>query len=101
MPGILRLKIGNILFAKLNESMKRYEAFANKQSAIRLNMNESIKSSDVYSHLLTANQKCVGKGDRPLFTPTDLVGESSLLITGGKQFSAALSSSFSFSVTLT
>ncbi|KAK8052688.1 putative cytochrome P450 67 [Apiospora saccharicola] len=101
MPGILRLKIGNILFAKLNEAMKRYEAFANTQSAKRLAVDSAIKTSDVYSHLLTANLKCAEKGQRPLFTPTDLVGESSLLITGGKgpqfclvslRFSASLTS---------
>jgi len=97
MPGILRLKTGNILFAKLNEAMGKYEAFANKQSASRLAMDATIKSSDVYSHLLTANQKCIEKGERALFTPADLVGESSLLITGGKLFFT----SFSLSVKLT
>ncbi|KAF3762848.1 cytochrome P450 [Cryphonectria parasitica EP155] len=30
MPGVLRLKLGKILFSKLNEDMKRYEAFANE-----------------------------------------------------------------------
>ncbi|KAK8018790.1 isotrichodermin C-15 hydroxylase [Apiospora marii] len=95
MPGILRLKIGNILFAKLNEAMKRYEAFANTQSAKRLAMDSAIKTSDVYSHLLAANLKCVEKGERALFTPTDLVGESSLLITGGSDTTAtAISTTF-------
>ncbi|KAK8068776.1 cytochrome P450 [Apiospora phragmitis] len=41
--------------AKLNEAMKRYEAFANQQSAKRLAMDSAIKTSDVYSHLLAAN----------------------------------------------
>ncbi|KAK8131617.1 cytochrome P450 4A5 [Apiospora sp. TS-2023a] len=95
MPGILRLKIGNILFAKLNKAMKRYEAFANKQSTKRLAMDPAIQTGDVYSHLLTANLKCRDKGERALFTPTDLVGESSLLITGGSDTTAtAISTTF-------
>lgn len=84
MPGILRLKIGNILFARLNQAMKRYEAFANTQSTKRLAMDSTENASDVYSHLLAANLKCAKKGESALFTPADLVGESSLLITGGK-----------------
>ena len=81
MPGILRLKLGNILFAKLNADMKRYEAFANEQSTRRLGLGDKAEHADVYSHLLKANK--ANKGGRPLFTPHDLIGESSLLITGG------------------
>lgn len=81
MPGILRLKLGNILFTRLNQDMKRYEAFANQQSRRRLAMGDDSKIPDVYSHLLRANE---ASKDRPLFTDHDLVGESSLLITGGK-----------------
>ncbi|KAL9619185.1 MAG: hypothetical protein Q9160_006194 [Pyrenula sp. 1 TL-2023] len=82
MPGLLRLKLGKILFAKLNEDMQRYEAFSNEQSRRRLALNDTVNSKDVYSHLLASN-KANGAG-KQLFTPTDLVGESSLLITGGQ-----------------
>lgn len=81
MPSILRLKIGNILFSKLNNDMKRYEAFANQQSRKRLAMGNEAKDADVYSHLLRANEASKGK---PMFNDHDLVGESSLLITGGE-----------------
>ncbi|KAK8045563.1 cytochrome P450 [Apiospora rasikravindrae] len=88
MPGILRFKIGNILFAKLNAAMKRYEAFANSQSTRRLALDPELKANDVYSHLLAANNKATERGERALFTPEDLVGESSLLITGGSDTTA-------------
>lgn len=84
MPGILRLKIGNFLFAKLNEDTKKYEAFARKQSTRRLALGDNIEVSDVYSYLLNADKIRIKQGAKPLFTPEDLVGESSLLITGGK-----------------
>jgi hypothetical protein len=82
MPAILRLKIGNLFFAELNKDLHRYEAFANKQSTKRWGLNRDMEHKDVYSHLLLANEDT--KRDAPLFTPADLVGESSLLITGGK-----------------
>ncbi|KAH6639969.1 cytochrome P450-like protein [Truncatella angustata] len=95
MPGILRLKIGNLLFASLNEAMKRYEAFANQQSSRRLAMDSNLETADVYSHLLAANQNCMKEGNKVLFTPEDLVGESSLLITGGSDTTAtAISTTF-------
>ncbi|KAM0809260.1 putative Cytochrome P450-like protein [Seiridium cardinale] len=95
MPGILRLKIGNILFASLNEAMKRYEAFATQQSTKRLEMNHDLGFADVYSHLLAANVKYTKEGKQALFTPHDLVGESSLLITGGSDTTAtAISTTF-------
>lgn len=81
MPGILRLKIGNILFSKHINDMKRYEAFANQQTRRRLAMGNDAKDADVYSHLLRANE---ASKDNPLFSEHDLVGESSLLITGGQ-----------------
>jgi hypothetical protein len=81
MPAILRLKIGNLLFAELNKDLLRYEAFANKQSTKRLGLGRDTAHKDVYSHLLVANENT--KTGAPLFTPADLVGESSLLITGG------------------
>ncbi|KAK7733126.1 hypothetical protein SLS53_008314 [Cytospora paraplurivora] len=92
MPSILRLKLGHILFAKLNQDMKRYEAFANQQSRKRLAMGDEAEMPDVYSHLLKANR---ASKDRPLFTDHDLVGESSLLITGGSDTTAtAISATF-------
>lgn len=81
MPGILRLKLGTILFAKLNKDMRRYEAFSNQQSQKRLALGSELESKDVYSHLLASNE--ASRNGKPLFTATDLVGESSLLITGG------------------
>ncbi|KAI9658000.1 MAG: hypothetical protein M1821_002660 [Bathelium mastoideum] len=82
MPWLLRLKIGNLLFPKLNKDMKRYEAFARKQSMRRLKMGVHTIARDVYSYLLQANE--ASKESQPLFTPEDLVGESSLLITSGE-----------------
>jgi hypothetical protein len=81
MPGILRLKIGNLLFAKLNKDLRRYEDFANQQSTKRLALGDATAYQDVYSHLLQANNK--SDSENLLFKPADLVGESSLLITGG------------------
>ena len=81
MPGILRLKLGSILFAKLNKDMRRYEAFSNEQSQKRLALGNELESKDVYSHLLASNE--ASRNGESLFTATDLVGESSLLITSG------------------
>lgn len=82
MPAILRLKIGNLLFAELNKDLQRYEQFAKDMSTKRLALGDEAPHQDVYSHLLAANKK--SKTGTPLFKPADLVGESSLLITGGK-----------------
>ncbi|KAI1394478.1 cytochrome P450-like protein [Hypoxylon trugodes] len=93
MPWILRLKLGNILFAKLNTDMKRYEAFANEQSSKRLALENSPRVPDVYSYLLESNKS--SKEGNSLFSPHDLVGESSLLITGGSDTTAtAISATF-------
>jgi hypothetical protein len=81
MPAILRLKIGNIFFAELNKDLQRYEAFANQQSMKRLALGDAAPHQDVYSHLLVSNKN--SKSGDPLFKASDLVGESSLLITGG------------------
>lgn len=81
MPAILHLKIGNLLFAKLNKDLLRYEAFANQQSTKRLALGDAAEHKDVFSHLLLSNKS--SKPENPLFTPADLVGEASLLITGG------------------
>ncbi|CAI6336778.1 unnamed protein product [Periconia digitata] len=87
MPGILRLKIGNLFFAELNKDLHRYEAFANQQSTKRLALSEDdAVHKDVYSHLLVANKN--SKPGTMLFRPADLVGESSLLITGGSDTTA-------------
>ncbi|KAF2867688.1 cytochrome P450 [Massariosphaeria phaeospora] len=86
MPAILRLKIGNWFFAELNKDLQRYEAFANKLSTERLALGDAAVHKDVYSHLLAANVN--SKSDTPLFKPADLVGESSLLITGGSDTTA-------------
>ena len=82
MPGILRLRWGSIVFAKLNKDMRRYEAFSNQQSQKRLALGNDLGSKDVYSHLLASNE--TSRTGKPLFTATDLVGESSLLISGGQ-----------------
>jgi hypothetical protein len=81
MPMILRLKIGNWFFAELNKDLHRYEAFANQQSTKRLALGDDAEHRDVYSYLLDANKNA--KTGTPLFSHHDLVGESSLLITGG------------------
>lgn len=80
----MRLKIGNLLFANLHKDLKRYESFSNVQSSKRLALGDGVPIPDVYSHLLDANKTSTKQGSPPLFTPNDLVGESSLLITGGK-----------------
>lgn len=81
MPAILRLKIGNWFFAELNKDLHRYETFANQQSQKRLALGDDADHRDVYSYLLDANKDA--KAAKPLFSSYDLVGESSLLITGG------------------
>jgi hypothetical protein len=81
MPAILRLKIGNLFFSELNKDLYRYEAFANQQSTKRLRLDRDMIHKDVYSHLLLAKETT--KTGTPLFSPADLVSESSLLITGG------------------
>ena len=88
MPGILKFKIGNAVFAGLEKDMKRYQAFSNQQSNRRLLKGDSLEIRDVYSHLLAANKS--SKAERPLFSPEDLVSESSLLITGGNTLSLCL-----------
>ncbi|KAL8792651.1 MAG: hypothetical protein Q9195_004779 [Heterodermia aff. obscurata] len=94
MPGILRMKLGSILFAKLIKDMRRYEAFSNRQSQKRLALGNESGHKDVYSHLLASNE--VSRNGKPLFTVTDLVGESSLLITGGSDTTATAMSSTIF-----
>ena len=84
MPGILRLNLGSIVFAKLNKDMRRYEAFSNQQPQKRLALGNEFESKDVYSHLLASNE--ASRNGKPLFSATDLVGDSSLLITRGQYY---------------
>ena len=89
MPWIIKLPIGKLLFSGLQKDMEKYAQFAQDMSDKRLARESegNVPYTDVYSFLLAANKDNKDES-RPLFTPEDLVGESSLLITGGSDTTA-------------
>ncbi|KAF2676845.1 cytochrome P450 family protein [Lentithecium fluviatile CBS 122367] len=86
MPALLRFGIGDWFYPGLSKNLQRYEAFARQQSTKRLALGNDTGHHDVFSHLLLANKN--SKSGAPVFSPSDLVAETSLLITGGSDTTA-------------
>ena len=99
MQGLLALHLDKVLFRKLGSDMQRYQAFSKRQSDTRLSKGDNVPTKDVFSFLIDAKDPETGKqtsrwiGHRDMslksskgsgFEMPELVGEASLLITGGK-----------------
>ena len=96
MQGLLALHLDKILFRELDKDMQRYQAFSKRQSDTRISKGDNVPIKDVFSFLIDAKDPETGKqcragyGNSPLksskgsgFDMPELVGEASLLITGG------------------
>lgn len=87
MPAISRLKLGEIFFPTVAKGLKTYEAFSEQQASQRQSLGANVPIPDVFSHMIQANKASSEKGES-LFTPRDLVGESSLFIIAGSDTTA-------------
>ena len=83
MPAIFQLGFGYLLFSKVVKGLLGWKALSEQQTRKRIQLSGEPPYADIFSHLLAANQASNDKSG-PLFTHADLVGESSLLIVGGK-----------------
>ena len=80
MPALLKLRLDKILFRKLTDSTREYEAFSKTQSDARIKEGSKYETKDIYASLLEAKDPETGEG----LTVPELVSESSLLIIAGE-----------------
>ncbi len=83
MPSLLHLGFASVFFPTVAKGLKAYQEFAEQQFTRRLSLGERVPALDVFSHLLKANKKSEEECT-PLFGHHDLIGETSFLITAGK-----------------
>ncbi|KAI0180776.1 cytochrome P450-like protein [Hypoxylon sp. FL1284] len=83
MPAIVRLGLGDILFPGVAKGLQQYRELSEELTARRFAMNDKANRFDVLSYLIAASEEAEENASRPVFSPTDLVGEIILLITGG------------------
>ncbi|CAF9939407.1 hypothetical protein IMSHALPRED_001332 [Imshaugia aleurites] len=84
MQGLLALHLDKVLFRRLDKDMQRYQAFSKRQSDTRVSKGDNVPIKDVFSFLIDAKDPETGSG----FEMPELVGEASLLITGGSDTTA-------------
>jgi len=84
MSSLIKLGLGGLVFGSENVEMERYKEFSKKQSDKRIARGTDVKFKDVFSFLLEAKDDETGYS----FSMEELVGESSLLITGGSDSTA-------------
>ncbi|KAL8880501.1 MAG: hypothetical protein Q9198_002104 [Flavoplaca austrocitrina] len=84
MQGLLRLRLDKILFRRLDKDTQRYQAFSKKQHDTRIGKGNALPVRDVFSFLIEARDPDTGEG----FEMPELIGEASLLITGGSDTTA-------------
>lgn len=80
MPGLLKLHLDKILFRRLTDGTRQYEAFSKAQSDARIKEGTSYETRDIFASLLEFKDPETGEA----FTLPELVSESSLLIVAGK-----------------
>ena len=80
MPGLLELQTDKILFRRLTDGTRQYEAFSKAQSDSRRNEGTSCKTRDIFASLLEFKDSETGEA----FTLPELVSERSLLIVAGE-----------------
>ena len=80
MPGLLNLQLDKILFRRLTNGTRQYEAFSKAQSDARVKEGTSYKLRDNFASLLEFKDPETGEA----FTLPELASESSLLIVASK-----------------
>lgn len=80
MPTLLKFRLNEILFRRLDRGMKRFKEYGQAQSDERLKRDGEVKTRDFYSYLLRARDPETGNG----FSRNELAREADLLIVAGK-----------------
>ena len=79
MPFLLRLKLDQLLFRKLAQGTRRFQALSKSISDWRVAQDDSLGLRDLFSHLLSAKDPETNRG----YTQEELVAEAGILIVGG------------------
>ncbi|KAI0408805.1 hypothetical protein F4802DRAFT_549161 [Xylaria palmicola] len=84
MPMLFRLKLGYSILAKVAKGLNCFGALSRYQVVRRLELNDKVSVSDVFSHLLRGNRKATIAGVQEILNPKGLIGESSLFTIVGR-----------------
>ena len=86
MPGILKLKMDKVLFRKLINEVKDFQALSLAQSSWRLAHAHDIKRKDLFSSLVEARDPETGRG----MTEDEIVAEAGALLLAGSDTQATV-----------